>query len=36
MTADTTVLTNIVDLDPIRFRFTGPEALFLKYKRAEA
>jgi RND family efflux transporter MFP subunit len=27
------VLTSVVALDPIRFRFTGPEAQFLKYKR---
>jgi RND family efflux transporter MFP subunit len=27
------VLTSIVSLDPIRFRFTGPESEFLKYKR---
>lgn len=33
VTADTTVLTNIVNLDPIRFEFTGSEALFLKYQR---
>src|SRR5579863_5005364 len=33
VTQDTTVLTTIVSLDPIRFRFTGPEAQFLKYKR---
>jgi RND family efflux transporter MFP subunit len=33
VTADTTVLTNIVDLDPIRFAFTGSEALYLKYER---
>ncbi|QUD88073.1 efflux RND transporter periplasmic adaptor subunit [Phenylobacterium montanum] len=32
--ADTTVLTNIVDLNPIRFSFTGSEALYLKYSRA--
>lgn len=36
VTADTTVLTNIVDLDPIRFSFTGSEALYLKYSRASA
>jgi RND family efflux transporter MFP subunit len=34
VTADTTVLTNIVDLNPIRFTFTGSEALYLKYQRA--
>lgn len=33
VTQDATVLTSIVNLDPIRFRFTGPEAQFLKYKR---
>lgn len=33
VTADTTVLTNIVTLDPIRFAFTGSEALYLKYAR---
>ncbi len=33
VTQDTTILTSVVSLDPIRFRFTGPEALFLKYKR---
>lgn len=33
VTADTTVLTNIVNLNPIRFAFTGSEALFLKYQR---
>jgi len=33
VTQDTTVLTSVVSLDPIRFRFTGPEAQFLKYKR---
>jgi RND family efflux transporter MFP subunit len=32
--ADTTVLTNIVDVDPIWFGFTGSEALYLKYQRA--
>lgn len=35
VTADTTVLTNIVNLDPIRFEFTGSEALFLKYQRGQ-
>jgi RND family efflux transporter MFP subunit len=34
VTQDTTILTSIVALDPIRFRFTGAEADFLKYKRA--
>ena len=33
VTADTTVLTNIVNLDPIRFAFAGSEALYLKYQR---
>jgi RND family efflux transporter MFP subunit len=33
VTADTTVLTNIVNLDPIRFAFTGSEALYLKRQR---
>ncbi|MBS0411814.1 MAG: efflux RND transporter periplasmic adaptor subunit, partial [Proteobacteria bacterium] len=33
VTADTTVLTNVVNLDPIRFEFSGSEALFLKYQR---
>ena len=32
--ADNTVLTNIVNLDPIRFAFTGSEALYLKHERA--
>ncbi len=36
VTADTTVLTNIVNLDPIRFAFTGSEALYLKYERENA
>jgi RND family efflux transporter MFP subunit len=35
VTQDSTVLTSIVSLDPIRFRFTGPEAQFLKYKRQD-
>lgn len=34
VTADTTVLTNIVDVDPIWFGFTGSEAMYLKYERA--
>ena len=34
--ADVTVLTNIVNLDPIRFAFTGSEALYLKYQRENA
>jgi RND family efflux transporter MFP subunit len=33
VTQDTTVLTNIVNLDPIRFTFDGAEALYLKYQR---
>jgi RND family efflux transporter MFP subunit len=33
VTQDVTVLTSVVSLDPIRFRFTGPESEFLKYKR---
>jgi RND family efflux transporter MFP subunit len=33
VTQDQTVLTSVVALDPIRFRFTGPEAQFLKYRR---
>ncbi len=33
VTADTTVLTSLVDLDPIRFSFEGAEALYLKYQR---
>jgi RND family efflux transporter MFP subunit len=36
VTADSTVLTNIVSLDPIRFAFTGSEALYLKYQRENA
>jgi RND family efflux transporter MFP subunit len=36
VTADTSVLTNIVSLDPIWFTFTGSEALYLKYERANA
>jgi RND family efflux transporter MFP subunit len=31
--ADSTVLTTIVSLDPIRFTFDGSEALYLKYQR---
>ena len=31
--ADSTVLTTIVSLDPIRFSFDGSEALYLKYQR---
>jgi RND family efflux transporter MFP subunit len=33
VTQDVTVLTSVVNADPIRFRFTGAEAQFLKYKR---
>jgi RND family efflux transporter MFP subunit len=36
VTADTTVLTNIVNLDPIRFSFTGSEGNYLKYQRENA
>ena len=36
VTADTTVLTNIVNLDPIRFAFTGSEGNYLKYQRENA
>jgi RND family efflux transporter MFP subunit len=36
VTADTTVLTNIVNLDPIRFAFTGSEAAYIKYQRENA
>jgi RND family efflux transporter MFP subunit len=35
VTQDQTVLTNVVDLDPIRFSFYGAESLYLKYERAE-
>ncbi|WP_439533195.1 efflux RND transporter periplasmic adaptor subunit [Polymorphobacter sp.] len=34
VTADTTVLTTIVSLDPIHFVFTGSENIYLKYQRA--
>ena len=34
VTADQTSLTSIVTLDPIRFEFTAPESLFLKYDRS--
>jgi RND family efflux transporter MFP subunit len=34
VTQDTTVMTNIVALDPIRFAFQAPEDLLLKYERA--
>ena len=33
VTQDTTVLTNITDLDPIYFTFNGAESLYLKYER---
>lgn len=33
VSADSTVLTTIVSLDPIRFTFDGSEALYLKYQR---
>ena len=33
VTQDTTILTNIVNLDPIRFAFTGSEGSYLKYQR---
>jgi RND family efflux transporter MFP subunit len=33
VTQDQTVLTSVVSLSPLRFRFTGPEAQFLKYRR---
>ena len=32
VTQDTTILTNITDLDPIRFIFDGAESLYLKYE----
>lgn len=31
VTQDQTILTNVVDLDPIRFTFDGAEAYYLKY-----
>lgn len=34
VTSGTTVLTTIVSLNPIYFSFTGSEALYLKYQRA--
>ena len=34
VTSGTTVLTTIVTLDPIYFTFTGSEAVYLKYQRA--
>ena len=33
VTQDQTVLTSIVSTNPLRFRFTGAEAQFLKYRR---
>ncbi len=33
VTQDTTILTNITDLNPIRFTFDGAESLYLKYER---
>jgi RND family efflux transporter MFP subunit len=33
VTQDTTILTNITDLDPIYFSFDGAESLYLKYER---
>ena len=33
VTQDTTVLTNVTDLDPIRFIFDGAESLYLKYQQ---
>jgi RND family efflux transporter MFP subunit len=33
VSADSTVLTSIVDIDPIRFSFEGSEGLYLKYQR---
>ena len=33
VTQDTSVLTTLVDLDPIRFSFEGAEGLYLKYQR---
>ncbi len=36
VTQDQTILTNIVNLDPIRFAFTGSEASYLKYQRENA
>ena len=32
VTQDTTILTNITDLNPIRFSFYGAESLYLKYQ----
>ncbi|CAN5370724.1 efflux RND transporter periplasmic adaptor subunit [soil metagenome] len=36
VTADTTVLTTLVTVDPIRFTFEGAEGLYLKYQRLNA
>lgn len=36
VTADQTVLTTIVSVDPIHFVFTGSEALLLKYQRDDS
>jgi RND family efflux transporter MFP subunit len=36
VTADQTVLTNIVTLDPMRFSFEGSEGIYLKYERQNA
>jgi RND family efflux transporter MFP subunit len=33
VTQDSTILTNVVTIDPIRFSFEGPESLYLKYDR---
>ncbi|HEX4078154.1 MAG TPA: efflux RND transporter periplasmic adaptor subunit [Rhizomicrobium sp.] len=33
VTQDTTILTNITDLNPIRFIFDGAEAMYLKYQQ---
>ena len=33
---DSTVLTTVVSMDPIRFAFQGPESLFLKYQHENA
>jgi RND family efflux transporter MFP subunit len=34
VTSGTTVMTTVVTLDPIHFAFTGSEAVYLKYQRA--
>lgn len=36
VSADTTVLTSIVNLDPIRFSFEAPESLYLRQQRQRA